>query len=251
MKHLVIFCSPGRSLKTERLYKSSLSELGDFDFVPISPNGFSRAHALKALSYLAVDSDGVRKIFPKLRKTHNLDSEYASVLLITFSAGYGFAREWFKYDGIDAVDTYCAIDSIHGTNALDNVQQFADFALKKKCFIEHTDVEPYKYASTTDVAVHLKKLVGDRLDVRHDKANGYSPKRQHIRAFTVYGPEYVKKVASYIVEKYGVGKEKVFKPDYSKSLPGRCLDLCRYEMTSKVRGIPIGSHSHTSYRCVL
>lgn len=250
MKHLVIYCVPGKNTSTEHLYRNAISDIGDYDWVAIDGPGFSSAKSVEALKYVQVDPKaGSKEIFTKLRETHNLDDKYLSVILITFSAGYGVPRVWFEHEScINFIDTYLAVDSIHGTHALDNVSQFVNFAKKKKCFILHTDVEPYSYASTTDVANHIKDRVGPRVETYHIPAENRSMKEQHIHAFVEAGPQFLKDtVVPYVVSTYGKGmKEPGFTPDYNLSLPERCLQLCKYEMDRGVRGNPLGSHKSPS-----
>ena len=235
MKHLVIVCSPGGLGSAEVNYRAALSALGAFDLVSISPGGFSSVFTQAYHKEVAS-----KVLLPVIR------SQFKSVLLITFSAGYGFPREWFKQDGIDSVDTYLAVDSIHGTHKLDNVGQFVEFAKKRKLFLEHTDVEPYSYASTTDVANHIRAAVGDRVVIRHDAGQGISMKQQHIKALTVDGPDFLRTdVVPYLLMTYGKGVEDmpVWK-DPKLSLGQRCIEFCKAELESGVRGKPLGSHRH-------
>lgn len=183
-------------------YRAALSKL-DCDIVFLNRSGLSAAYTGLAHEFRN-GKDGT--ILPQLLKRHpGPRGPYRSINLITYSAGYGFARELLKND-TDAVrlNTYTAIDSIHAgyvRGKEPNPAQLLPFirlarrAQGNFCrfWIGHSDVVPYTYASTTEVAEAISAAVGGPKGGFYVRAYDVagSPKREHGRALTSWGPDFV------------------------------------------------------------
>jgi hypothetical protein len=147
-----------------------------------------------------------------------LDRYTGGVVLATFSAGYGLAREllWAS-DGSDRqLSGLVAIDSWHAgfdpdhTAAdaqLDGLIRYAGRALAGECvcWLAHTDVEtpqdgPEAFASTTQVVDEVQRLMGlpgDPVDWSdgglrlRGRDEHVSDHAEHVAALTVWGPDWL------------------------------------------------------------
>ncbi len=184
-------------------YAAALAPAGDVDIVLVRLEGRSSVYA--QLGSDLRDDDG--RILPALRARFPApepDDAYATLTLITYSAGYALAREILVGEADrDALDAYIAIDSIHA-DLVDGVADAAElagfvaFAAQAKdgaktFWLGHSDVRTAGYASTTQVAARLLELTGGEgggfvvraFDVRGEGA------AEHRAALTEWGPGFV------------------------------------------------------------
>lgn len=184
-RHLVYFAHGEAAVLPA--YAAALAPAGDVDIVLVRLEGYSSVYA--KLGAELRDDDG--RILPALRRRFPApepDEAYATLSLITYSAGYALAREILGGSGDrDELDACVAIDSIHadlvhGVADADQLAGFVAFAEQAKdgaktFWIGHSDVRTAGYASTTQVAARMIELTGG-------EGGGFV-----VRAFDVRGPD--------------------------------------------------------------
>ena len=184
-------------------YAAALAPAGDVDIVLVRLEG--RSSAYEQLGEELRDPEG--RILPELRRRFPApepEEAYATLTLVTYSAGYALAREILAgAEDREALDAYVAIDSIHA-DLVDGVADtaqlagFADFAEQAKdgdktFWLGHSDVRTAGYASTTQVAARLLELTGGEgggfvvrgFNVRAQDAS------EHRAALVEWGPGFV------------------------------------------------------------
>jgi len=185
-------------------YEDALSPLGRFALKWIAIPGRSAVFSSEALKH----KDASGRIFPRLLQRYAPRGEPVptSVSLISFSAGYGLARELFKVKAdLEALDAYIALDSIHASlhgNVVpaSSVQAFVNYAQRakeEKCrfAISHTDVPTRGFASTTQTASRILQLVGGEgggfTVEAFNRFDRYHPKSEHGAALVGWGADFV------------------------------------------------------------
>lgn len=188
-------------------YAAALAAIGDvdIDIVLVRLEGKSSVYAQLGADLRDTDS----RILPALRQRFPApepEEAYATLTLITYSAGYALAREILAgAEDRDALDAYVALDSIHADlvdGAADAAQlagfvTFAELAKDgdKTFWLGHSDVRTAGYASTTQVAARLLELTGGEgggfvvrgFNVRAQDAS------EHRAALFEWGPGFVAK----------------------------------------------------------
>lgn len=184
-------------------YAAALAPAGDVDIVLVRLEG--RSSAYEQLGEELRDPEG--RILPELRRRFPApepEEAYATLTLVTYSAGYALAREILAgAEDREALDAYVAIDSIHA-DLVDGVADtaqlagFADFAEQAKdgdktFWLGHSDVRAAGYASTTQVAAKMLELVdgeGGGFVVRAFNVRAQDAS-EHRAALTAWGPCFV------------------------------------------------------------
>lgn len=158
-------------------------------------------------------------------------SHYSGVILATFSAGYGLAREllWESDGSAEQLGGLVAIDSWHsslvgGAPSADQLTGLVRYAKRAQasecvCWLGHSDVEtpqtgPQAFASTTQVALSLKAATG-LLGLGNDTTSGglrvrgwdirESDRSEHVAALTSWGPDWLGDAVRAWREVSGVG----------------------------------------------
>ncbi len=180
----------------------------------------ARYDQLGAASRTLGKGSAIRGLCQRYRPPRELSS-YEHVVLACYSAGYGFARQLTPLD-LDMLSGLVLVDSGHGPEGLrgDSIGWLVRWghaarAGRKVLAIGHTDVEPYTYASTTEVAqaaidrsggpladlgVSPEERAGGLVTRRREGGmvveayNRRSPaqaKQEHGEALTVWGPALV------------------------------------------------------------
>ncbi len=200
-RHLVYFAHG--KLAALPAYAAALASAGDVDIVLVRLEGRSSVYA--QLGEDLRDADG--RILPALRRRFPApgpEEAYATLTLITYSAGYALARAILAgAEDRDALDAYVAIDSIHAdlVDGAADAAQLAGFVAfaglardgDKTFWIGHSDVRTAGYASTTQVAARMLELTGGEgggfvvraFDVRAEDAS------EHRAALIEWGPGFV------------------------------------------------------------
>lgn len=154
-------------------------------------------------------SDAKGRILDKLFKHYPAPSpieSYATINLVTYSAGYAFARVLLA-NASDAarITSYVALDSIHASYESPTKKKplpahlapFVAYAEKARAgltrfWLGHSDVKTSGYASTTEVAAALSASpgVGGNFNIRSYNVAA-DPRAEHAAALTQWGPSFV------------------------------------------------------------
>jgi hypothetical protein len=200
-RHLVYFAHGEPALLPA--YADALAPAGDVDIVLVRVEG--RSSAYDRLAGELRDTEG--RILPALRRRFPARlpcDAYATLTLVTYSAGYALARAILAGDEDRAeLDAYIAIDSIHAdlVDGVADASQLAGFvafagqarAGAKTFWLGHSDVRTEGYASTTQVAARMLELAGNEgggfvvraFDRRGDDVS------EHRAALAEWGPGFV------------------------------------------------------------
>jgi hypothetical protein len=205
---------------------------------------------------------GLERDFPGSRP----DADYAYRLAASYSAGYGLWAELFgSREDLSALDGYIAIDSYHA--GLDADHTASDVALgplvalalsarerHRVLWYGHTDVPtpqtgPGAYASTTQVAAELLRLVGEEAGGFHVGAFDLEtdPAREHGRALTVWGPAWLADAVLELIMLRGgdapaSSPGTVPRPSAFAQVGLVALTIAAAELEAKVAEIPPGSN---------
>jgi hypothetical protein len=200
-RHLVYFAHGEPALLPA--YANALAPSGDVDIVLVRVEG--RSSAYDRLAGELRDADG--RILPALRRRFPAPlpcEAYATLTLVTYSAGYALARAILAGDeDRDELDVYVAIDSIHAdlvdgvadASQLEGFMAFAEEARAgaKTFSLGHSDVRTEGYASTTQVAARMQELTGGEgggFVVRAFNRRG-DDASEHRAALVEWGPDFV------------------------------------------------------------
>lgn len=233
--------------------------------IPPVSGGFSSAYVTRAAH---LRSAGGGSVLSGLLRAHPPSQPHDALVLATFSAGYALARA-ILMDAPDArrVDGYAAVDSVHGgldahrrASGLLWLVAYAQRAAagEVSCWLGHTDVQtpqtgPGAFASTTQVAQALLEEVPtagsggwhvEAFDLEADQ------RREHMRALTGWGPEWVAGCALEVAERRGLvlrmdGEivRHVEAPIDQEPLGLRALRLAVAELDAGVCEVPPGSNT--------
>lgn len=206
MKDLTLFACPGLpAAEYVRAYEEALGP--EVELRWIAPAGRSAVFTQVGVS--ARGADG--RVLPGLLEKYAPGS-WRSVSLITYSAGYGLARELLKQQADrEALLGYVAIDSVHAGFEKPGVpsgQQLAPFvayaqkAARGECLfvLAHTDVQTPQtgldaFASTMQCSEALVKLVapdGPWIVRAFDLCDDAHQMQEHGRALTAWGAPLVR-----------------------------------------------------------
>lgn len=206
-------------------------------------------------------------------------TRYERVILVTFSAGYAMAREILADPiSLEQLGGYVALDSIHsgfdpdGTARDAQLAGFVRMALRAAdgphvCWVGHTDVQTYGYASTTQTAEEIQRLTELRRQteaeiyevlthvIGKDKTwteeGGFrvesfdltkNQKREHSKALTDWGPAFVAEAAATLLarEKPANGTIQAMHSTPAKGfepLGIRALEMAKLQQSLNVREI--------------
>lgn len=202
--HLILFACPGDpSAALRESYSAALAPLGEVKLAWLTARGLSSTFSKMAVRMRR----GHKRLLPQLLQDHTDGRKPQSVTLISYSAGYGFARELLGNSADrQALTGYVALDSIHadldadGSAADAQLGGFVAFAKRaQSCasffWIGHTDVKTHGYASTTNTAHEIERLAGGQrgdfmvaaYDLHHARASG----AEHRAALKTWGPGFV------------------------------------------------------------
>jgi hypothetical protein len=188
----------------------------------LAPYGFSKVVAFTS-SFKGMSSAYVQlaqslkkdgRILPSLIGRY-APGEWEKVALITWSAGYGLAREMLNIaEDVAQLDMLVMLDSLHsGSSAAEKEIQLAPFVRfaqlarqgRKVFFLGHSDVPTSGYESTTKTAHNLVARVGGvsgKFFVRaYDTVSGRTVKdyeKEHMNAVRLWGPEAAMEAAAMI-----------------------------------------------------
>lgn len=198
MTHLVLFACPGMpEPSVVAQYEQALAPLGSVRLCWIAKPGFSSVFT--QIGHDCRDPSG--RVLPRLLQRYAPNVPHHTVSLVTYSAGYGLARELLR-DKRDreALDAYVALDSIHGPKTATDAAsapfvEYARAAAAGQCLfaLAHTDV-PTPYMSTTEMAGYLSEQVppdGHWWTRAYDTAPPDKPKREHGNALVSWGAGFV------------------------------------------------------------
>ena len=241
-------------------YKKALEPLGLFSLRWVALPGRSGVFSTEALKH----KDASGRIMPRLLKRYskNTNPVPTTVSLISFSAGYGLARELFKDErDVRALDAYVALDSIHaslyaGTVPSTSVLAFVEYAKRAKsgsCLfsISHTDVPTVGFASTTQAAEKIEELAGGTggnfTITAFDEFDRRRPKSEHGAALVGWGPDFV---ADHLVP-YLLKLQPEGEPEPSTiptslmegTIGERAVAYSLRELEAGVQEVPLGSNS--------
>jgi hypothetical protein len=232
--------------------------------IPPVAGGFSSAYVQRAATLRSL---GGGSVLTGLLQAHPPPRERDALVLATFSAGYALARAILS-DARDAarVDGYAAIDSVHGgldaqkrATGLDWLTAYAARASRDEvsCWLGHTDVPTPQtganaFASTTQVAqaARLEVPTGGAWHVQ-DFDLERDPRREHMRALTTWGPEWVAGCALEVAERRGWvlrDADGLIVPAPAPALDVeplgvRALRLAVAELDAGIAEVPPGSNS--------
>lgn len=231
--------------------------------IPPVAGGFSSAYVTRAAQ---LRSRGGGSVLSGLLAAHPPPRERDALVIATFSAGYAMARAILS-DERDAlrVDGYAAIDSVHGgldaqkrPTGLDWLTAYAARAARDEvsCWLGHTDVQTPQtgagaFASTTQVAqaARLEVPTGGAWHVEAFNLEA-DQRREHMRALTGWGPEWVAGCALEVAERRGLvlrmdGEivRHVEAPIDQEPLGLRALRLAVAELDAGVCEVPPGSNT--------
>jgi len=204
VKDLVLFACPGLpEARVVKLYEDALPTPAELRW--IGPAG--RSAVFSQVGQNCRGADGL--VLPGLLARY-APGPWRSVSLISYSAGYGLARELLRRpEDRMALAGYVAIDSVHaglvgGQPSIVQLEPFGVYAaMAKQCeclfALGHTDVAtpqtgPDAFASTTQCAAWLVETVpaGGAWIVRaYDLADDAHQKAEHGRALSVWGAPFV------------------------------------------------------------
>ena len=241
-------------------YEKALAPLGSFALVWIAKSGLSSVFVNLALK----NRKGGRTIPGLLESYPPPDRAPITTLsLISYSAGYGLAREIFRSeDDRNALDAYVALDSVHSSIVAGRVpprsfSPFTEYARLSKdggplFALSHTDVPTHGYASTSQVAAALVNElqgVGGNFSVRFvNKQPPSKPKAEHGGALVDWGPDYVAELlVPYLLSKPKPEFPPVADPvvpwqDPCLTLGERCVEFSLQEHQDGVTEVPPGSN---------
>lgn len=202
--HLVFFACPGTPKAALRdSYASALAPLGQVQIVWLTARGRSSAFTALAKKLRGTS----KRLLPQLIKQHHGHRKPRSVSLVSYSAGYGFARELLSNKAdLQALSGYVALDSIHadldadGSAADHQLQGFVELAKRAQrreasCWIGHSDVATGGYASTTQTAQEIERLAGGQrghfMVAAFDEYARHLPGPEHTAALYKWGPGFV------------------------------------------------------------
>lgn len=232
--------------------------------IPPVAGGYSSAYVTRASQ---LRSAGGGSVLSGLLRSHPPSQPHDALVLATFSAGYALARA-ILMDAPDAarVHGYAAIDSVHSgldhqrASGLGWLTAYAQRAVQDQVslWLGHTDVQtpqtgPSAFASTTQVARAILDEVGpggaggwhcEAFDEERDQ------RREHMRALTGWGPEWVAGCALEVAERRGLvlrmdGEivRHVETPIDLEPLGLRALRLAVAELEAGVCEVPTGSNT--------
>lgn len=173
----------------------------------VLPGGSSAAYEQHARALRAQR----RSVAAGLRATYAADRPADEpMVLVTFSAGYGLARELLR-DTDPGIAALVLLDSLHASFEGDGTPldaQLAPFVAYAKraqrgevaFWMGHSDVQtpqtgPGRFASTTQTAAELVRLAGEPSGLFHVEAfnvrGAAHAKEEHMAALREWGPEFV------------------------------------------------------------
>ena len=188
---------------------------------------------------------------------------FDSITLASWSAGYGAVRAILRSPSAYQVDAVVGLDSWHsgfdpdGTASDLQLGGLVSFALRALAgdavlSIGHTDVEtpqtgPARYASTTQVASEVRRLIGfgpaesRRGNVRIEAFDRHvSDRAEHIAALRDWGPGFLADTVRILVER--PGGPVIRKTTICKGVGELALELSMSAMRAGVREIPGPKH---------
>jgi hypothetical protein len=127
------------------------------------------------------------------------------LVLVTFSAGYGLARELLR-DADPGIAALVLLDSLHAATEADGtpldsqMAPFVAFAQRAQrgevaLWVGHSDVPTVGYESTTETAAELVRLAGPPSGLFHVEAfnvrDAAHAKEEHMAALRDWGPAFV------------------------------------------------------------
>ncbi len=186
---------------------------------------------------LAAEVGGIRGLAKRYPPAHDLDS-YEAILLVTYSAGYAYARTLQKADR-DLLDGLVLLDSAHAAVGADGAPAGLGWLVlwaeearagRKVLSLGHTDVPTHGYASTTAVARELARLSGGELGeftIRaFDTRPPHEAKQEHGAALTLWGPAFVADAVDRVRRMLGRrDTDPAPPPELEPDLPARRLGL--------------------------
>lgn len=233
--------------------------------IPPVAGGYSSAYVTRASQLRS--AGGGSSVLSGLLRAHPPSRDTDALVIATFSAGYALARA-ILMDAPDAarVHGYAAIDSVHAgldhgrASGLAWLIAYAQRAEQDQVslWLGHTDVQtpqagPSAFASTTQVARAIIDEVGpggaggwhcEAFDEERDQ------RREHMRALTGWGPEWVAGCALEVAERRGLvlrmdGEivRHVETPIDQEPLGLRALRLAVAELEAGVCEVPTGSNT--------
>lgn len=168
----------------------------------VLPGGSSAAYEQHARALRA----SRRSVAAGLRATYAPERPADEPLvLVTFSAGYGLARELLR-DTDPGIAGLVLLDSLHASTEGDGTpldSQMAPFVTYAKraqrgevaMWVGHSDVPTHGYESTTETAAELVRLAGAHSGLFHVQAfnvrDAAHAKEEHMAALREWGPEIV------------------------------------------------------------
>lgn len=211
MSHLAILCHATPQVRD--VYQAALDATGlevEFALCNSPHKGLSAAYTRLAKEVEAneVGPTMVHKLCSYLGLRS--PEQWESITLASFSAGYGLVREVLSEQashheltavvGIDSWHSGFDPDGTAKDSQLGGLVQFMLAAKEgeKACWLGHSDVQTYSYASTTQVANEVRRLAG--LENHSEPQKGarirgfdvaVNPGTEHSRALTQWGPRWL------------------------------------------------------------
>lgn len=206
-------------------------------------------------------SAGGGRVLPGLVQRVAPGISYDHLVLAWFSGGYAMGRAMAPADR-DELAGMIAIDGLHTGFDADHsasdagLEWITDYARRARdgrcvCWVGHTDVQtpqdgPGAYASTTQTAAELERLVGpsergwrvQSFDLRGPTQQA----REHGDALHVWGPEWLAGAVAEVLEQRG-GAAAPDTPRTGDALGPIALELAIAELANGIREEPPGSNT--------
>jgi len=257
MKSLVVLCHADPV--TRPIYEASIRQRGiEADIVYINRAGFSSVYRQLATEVRGPDGRYLPGLLRRYPPPRPLDS-YDVVVGCSFSAGYGMwttvltsPEDAKQLAGIVAIDSWHAGLDPDGTARDQDLAVLVGFARRAKdgptvCWVGHSDVRTYGYASTTQVAQELERLAGGCSGGL--RIQGYNlvagETQEHGLALTRWGDDWLADALLSLQERraaLGVPDHEEPAPDPAVPLGERALALTLEEQQAGVREIPGARH---------
>ena len=198
MTHLILFACPGMPTPdVVKQYEVALEPLGSVNLAWIAKAGFSSVFT--QIGHDCRDPSG--RVLPRLLARYAPNVPHHTVSLISYSAGFGLARELLRDErDREALDAFVALDSVHGPRAATGLASepfttYAERAAAGDCLfaLAHTDVPVGPYLSTTAMAEFLTGKVpegGHWYAKSYDTAPPDKAQREHGNALVLWGASF-------------------------------------------------------------
>lgn len=208
------------------------------------------------------------RILPSLRARYPETTRAELFVLVTYSSGFKLAQRILESPADrDALDGWIALDGLHtgfdpdGTANDAQLAAYVDFAQlaadgRKLCWIGHSDVQtpqqgPSAYASTTQTATELRRLVGESRGLFNVEAynlrDAAHQREEHGQALWGWGPVFVGRAVRALLAARGDRSVGIPWRDPALTLGERCV-LWSLDQAEHVFEEPAGSNNGASIR---